>query len=71
VVERYEFESIYHAQMIFSHYYEWNNNYRKHGSLGRKSPEQFLLQYAQKNQPCKTEKLSEIVSNFNPVLSKN
>jgi len=71
VVERFEFESIYHAQMIFSRYYEWYNNYRKHGSLGRKSPEQFLLQYAQKNQPCKTEKLPEIVSNFNPVLSKN
>jgi hypothetical protein len=69
VVERYEFESIYHAQMIFSHYYEWNNNYRKHGSLGRKSPEQFLLQYAQKNQPCKTEnypKLSQILTPFCP-----
>ena len=36
VVERFEFESIYHAQMIFSRYYEWYNNYRKHGSLGRK-----------------------------------
>jgi len=71
VVERYEFESIYHAQMIFSRYYEWYNNHRKHGSLGRKSPEQFLLQYTQTNQPCKTEKLSEIVSNLNPVLSKN
>jgi transposase InsO family protein len=71
VVERYEFESIYHAQMIFNRYYEWYNNHRKHGSLGRKSLEQFLLQYAQKNQPCKTEKLPEIVSNFNPVLSKN
>jgi len=42
VVERYEFESIYHAQMVFNRYYEWYNNYRKHGSLGRKSPEQFL-----------------------------
>jgi transposase InsO family protein len=38
VIERYEFESIYHAQMIFNRYYEWYNNHRKHGSLGRKSP---------------------------------
>ncbi|MBM3442834.1 MAG: transposase family protein [Bacteroidetes bacterium] len=71
VVERYDFESIYHAQMIFSRYYEWYNNHRKHGALGKKSPEQFLLQYAQTNQPCKTEKIPEIVSNPNPVLSKN
>jgi transposase InsO family protein len=39
VVERFEFESIYHAQMIFNRYYEWYNNHRKHGYLGRKSPE--------------------------------
>jgi len=71
VVERYGFESIYHAQMILSRYYEWYNNHRKHGSLGRKSPEPFLQQYAQTNQSCKTEKLSEIVSYLNSVLSKN
>lgn len=71
VVERYEFESIYHAQMIFSRYYEWYNNHRKHGSLGRKSPEQYLRDYAQSIKHCQTEKLTEIVSNFNPILSKN
>lgn len=71
VVERYEFESIYHAQMIFSSYYEWHNNHCKHGALRRKSQEQYPLEYAQTNQPCKTEILPEIVSNFNPVLSKN
>jgi transposase InsO family protein len=38
VVERFEFESIYHAQMIFNRYYDWYNNHRKHGALGRKSP---------------------------------
>ena len=71
MVERYEFESICHAQMIFSHYYEWYNNRRKHGSLGRTSPEQLLFLHAQTNQPCKKEKIPEIVSNLNPVLSKN
>jgi hypothetical protein len=33
VVERYGFESIYHAQVIISHYYGWCNNHRKHVSL--------------------------------------
>ena len=71
VVERYEFDSIYHAQMIFNRYYDWYNNHRKHGSLGRKSPEQFLEQYQQQLKINKHEKITEIVSNFNPVLSKN
>jgi putative transposase len=71
VVERYEFESIYHVQMVFSRCYELYNNYRKHGSLGRKLPEQFLLQYAQQINLVKQKKLPEIVSNLNHVLSKN
>ena len=71
VVERYEFDSVYHAQMIFSRYYNWYNKNRKHGSLGRKSPEQFLGKYYQQLKINKHEKITEIVSNFNPVLSKN
>lgn len=71
VIERFEFESIYHAQMIFTRYYDWYNNHRKHGSLGRKSPEQFLKLNNQQSGPYKTEKKFEIVSNFNPNLSKN
>lgn len=39
VIERFEFDSLYHAQMIFCRYYEWYNTVRKHGSLGRKTPE--------------------------------
>lgn len=70
VVDRFEFESIYHAQMIFNRYYEWYNNDRKHGSLERKSPEQFLQQYNKLSKPYKTEKI-QIVSNFNPIMSKN
>lgn len=71
VVERYEFESIYHAQMIFNRYYEWYNNHRKHGSLGRKSPEQYLKENNFISIPYKTEKNTEIVSNFKHNLSKN
>jgi putative transposase len=71
VIERYEFESIYHAQMIFNRYYDWYNNHRKHGALGRKSPEQYLCEIDLISGPYKTEKKSDIVSNFNPILSKN
>ena len=71
VVERFEFESIYHAQMIFNRYYDWYNNHRKHGALGRKSPEQYLRENDLISRPYKTEKISDIVSNFNPILSKN
>lgn len=56
VVERFEFESIYHAQMIFNRYYDWYNNHRKHGSLGRKSPEQFIRENNNISGPYKTEK---------------
>jgi putative transposase len=71
VIERFEFESVYHAQMIFQRYYEWYNKDRKHGALGRKSPEQYLSENNFISKPYKTEKLSEIVSNFKPILSKN
>ena len=71
VVERFEFESIFHAQMIFNRYYDWYNNHRKHGALGRKSPEQYLRENDLISRPYKTEKITEIVSNFNPILSKN
>ena len=42
VVDRFEFESFHHSKMVFYRYYEWNNNERKHGSLGRISPEEFV-----------------------------
>jgi transposase InsO family protein len=71
VVERFEFESFYHAQMIFQRYYDWYNKERKHGLLGRKSPEQYLREKNYISDPYKTEKKEEIISNFNPILSKN
>lgn len=62
VVERFEFESVYHAQLIFHRYYEWYNHHRKHGALGRKSPEQFLREKALISEPYKTKK--------EPILSQ-
>lgn len=63
VVERFEFESIYHAKMTFERYYNWYNNHRKHGSLGRKSPEQFLELFNQNTLTQITKEITEIVSN--------
>ena len=51
VIERFEFDSLCHAKMIFNRYYVWYYTVRKHGSLGRKTPElvckenQILLPY--------------------------
>lgn len=39
VIDRFEFDSIYHAQMIIDRYYEWYNQKRRHGSLKRKTPD--------------------------------
>ncbi len=39
VIDRFEFESIYHAQMIIDRYYKWYNEKRRHGSLNRQAPE--------------------------------
>jgi transposase InsO family protein len=38
VIERFEFDSIYHAQMVFARYFTWHNEKRQHGSLSRIAP---------------------------------
>ncbi|WP_205686052.1 IS3 family transposase [Chitinophaga costaii] len=38
VMDRYEFDSIYHAQMVLDRYYEWYNEKRRHGALKRQTP---------------------------------
>lgn len=38
VIDRFEFDSIYHAQMIIDRYYKWYNEKRRHGSLKGKTP---------------------------------
>ena len=45
VIDRFEFDSIYHAQIIIDRYYQWYNHKRKHGSLKRKTPESVYNQY--------------------------
>jgi len=45
VIDRFEFDSIYHAQMIIERYYEWYNQKRKHGSLRRKTPNSVYNRY--------------------------
>jgi putative transposase len=40
VIERFEFASFYEAKMIFKNHREWYNNERKHGQLGRITPQQ-------------------------------
>jgi transposase InsO family protein len=39
VIDRFEFDSIYHARMIIDRYYTWYNQKRRHGSLMGKTPD--------------------------------
>ena len=45
VMDRYEFDSIYHAQMTIDRYYGWYNTKRRHGSLNGKTPQIIWNQY--------------------------
>jgi len=45
VIERFEFESIYHAQMVIDRYYKWYNEKRRHGSLKGQTPNTVWNQY--------------------------
>lgn len=38
VIQRYEFESLYHARDIFHRYFNWHNHKRRRHALGRVSP---------------------------------
>jgi putative transposase len=39
VIDRFEFESIFHAQMVIDRYYKWYNEKRRHWSLSGQTPE--------------------------------
>lgn len=45
VIDRFEFDSIYHAQMIIDRYYKWYNQKRRHGSLKGRTPQSVYNQY--------------------------
>lgn len=45
VIDRFEFDSIYHAQLVIDRYYKWYNEKRRHGSLNGKTPDFIFNQY--------------------------
>ena len=49
VIDRFEFDSVYHAQMILDRYYKWYNEKRRHSSLSGKTPQIFWNQYFNPN----------------------
>ena len=49
VIERFEFDSIYHAQIIIDRYYQWYNEKRRHGSLKGTTPNAVYNQYFNPN----------------------
>ena len=55
VVDRFEFDSIYHAQLVFERYYKWYNHRRKHGSLSGMTPQSAWDQNNFKPFPYKTK----------------
>lgn len=38
VVQRYEFESLYHGREVFERYFNWHNNKKRRHALGKVSP---------------------------------
>ena len=45
VIDRFEFDSIYHAQLVIDRYYRWYNEKRRHGSLKGQTPESVWQKY--------------------------
>lgn len=45
VIDRFEFDSIYHTQAIIDRYYKWYNEKRRHGSLAGRTPQAVYNQY--------------------------
>lgn len=45
VIERFEFAGFYEAKSVFNKHLNWYNNERKHGQLGRITPQQKWNQY--------------------------
>lgn len=49
VIDRFEFDSIYHAQMIINRYYQWYNEKRRHSALKGRTPNYTYNQYFNPN----------------------
>lgn len=70
VVDRFEFDSIYHAQLVFDRYYHWYNERRKHGSLSGMTPQRTWDQGYFKPFPYKTETLIPTLENDEFLLNR-
>jgi putative transposase len=55
VIDRFEFDSVYHAQMVIDRYYKWYNQQRRHGSLKGRTPDSVHYQNINPN-PFENEK---------------
>jgi transposase InsO family protein len=70
VVDRFEFDSIYHAQLVFDRYYRWYNERRRHGSLAGLTPQKAWDQNNFKPFPYKTKNLIPIFENEQYLLNR-
>lgn len=69
VINRFEFESIYHAQLVIDRYYKWYNEKRRHGSLKRRRPEEIWNEYFFNPFPYKTKNLNYDLENAPNLLN--
>ena len=67
VIDRIEFDSVYHAQLVFDRYYKWYNQQRRHGSLERKTHDSVHYKNINPN-PFENEK--NYLTNFANVSSE-
>lgn len=77
VVDRFEFDSIYHAQLVFQRYYQWYNERRRHGSLSGMTPQKAWDQnnfkpfpYKTKNQNCTPENEQNLLNRFSKTVQE-
>jgi transposase InsO family protein len=70
VIERFDFQSFYEAKTTLKDYMEHYNNYRKHGSLKRKTPAQKWNEYYRplSSDKQQTAEVSEVLSRV-PALA--
>lgn len=68
VIDRFEFDSLYHAQMIIDRYYRWYNEKRRHWALDRKPPDAIWNHYFNPL-PQKTKYLPYALENEDNLLN--
>lgn len=77
VVDRFEFDSIYQAQLVFQRYYQWYNERRRHGSLSGLTPQKVWDQNNFKPFPYKTKNQNHpenhqlLLNHFSKTVQEN